>query len=293
MKTYPPIPRVDDAPDSLFERGHLWLQEMLDGAPFRFRLESTGALRFGDRSRVYDGDGVSLPYRHAARHVRERFDREALRAAVDDPADVVFFGVAIHRRTLDYDWDRTPSFLGHDVWSASGEQFLPPDVVEKVYRRLGLDPVNAFRKELRASDFHPERYEVPASDWYDGPAEGVVIRNKRGVRAAMLHPRFEEETDPSGRDGAVVPDATELARRHATDRRFEAVARELDARGVPVTFDAVYDRVVERAIRAGHADLFGGDVSSAPEERNARVDLRAFRSQVAARTDAFLSERDE
>ena len=238
MKKFPSIPRVANAPDRLFEEGHLWLLEKVDGANFRFQLQQSGLILFGDRSRVYeDPDAIPEPYQHAVRHIRENLDREALRSAVDTVEDVVFFGEAMHHHTISYDWERTPSFLGFGVWSADADAFYPFDTVERIFSRLGLDPVNAFEKEYRTRYFDPDSYTVPQSEWYDGPAEGVIIWNKRGDSAKLLHPAFREvdETVP------VDAPAEELAAKYATQRRFEKLAAELDDRHQSVTFDTLYD----------------------------------------------------
>lgn len=278
MKTFPSIPRVADAPDDLFEEGHLWLTEKVDGAKFRFRLRESGLIQFGDRDRVYDDpDAVPEPYQHAVRHVRANLDREALRNAVDDVEALVFFGEAMHRQTIDYDWDRTPSFLGFDVWSARKDRFYPVDTVERIFDRLGLQSVNVFERERRARDFDPDAYSVPRSAWYDGPAEGVVVRNKRGQRATLLHPSFREIEETVPLDAS----AAELAAKWATRKRFETLSSELEAHDRPVTFETLYERVLEEIIREEHKRLYHADDP---------VDMRAFRSEVSARTRRFLEE---
>lgn len=304
MKQFPSIPRVENAPPDLFESGHLWIQEKVDGANFRFRLRESGMLQFGDRSRVHSGDDIPEPYHHAVRHVREQFDREALRNSVADVESVVFFGEAMHEHAIDYDWERVPSFLGFDVWDADERgssssrtqsddadegRFLPPDAVEQAYERLGLQPINAVQKEVRATDFDPDSYEIPQSDWYDGPAEGVVLRNKTGGRAKLHHSDFREvdDTVPVDVSAEEVEGTTEdaeaiaevLARKYATRHRVEKIVRKLEDRGQSVTFDAVYERVVEDIVREEHKQLFHGERS---------IDVGAFRSEVAARVQQFL-----
>lgn len=280
MKPFPPVPDVDDAPDRLFD-GHLWLLEKIDGAPLRFRLQSSGLVRFGDRTQVYDDpDAVPEPYRHAVRHVRENLNREALRTAVDDVEAVVFFGEATHKQRIEYDWERIPSFLGFDVWSASESAFRPPDAVEQIFERLGLQPVNAFERELRAQDFDPGAYSIPQSAWYDGPAEGVVVRNKRGDRAKRLHPEFRE-TDRS------VPSDTspaELAAEYATQRRLERLANEFERSDRPVTVEALLERTLEAIVRQEHDRLYRGSDA---------VDVGAIRSAIVPAIQEFLdgSER--
>lgn len=277
MKAYPSIPLLADAPDELLDSGHLWLTEWIDGAVLRIQLRESGLLRFGDREQVYDDpDAIPAPYRPAVQHVRERLDRNALRAAVDDVESVVLFGAATYRRTIEYDWDRIPPFLGFDVWSDDAETFRPPDVTEKVFEQLGLTPVNAFERERNTRDFDPGTYRVPDSAWYDGPAKGVVIHNKKGGRAKLLHPDFETTDDLSPIDDSPE----ELAERLATDRRFEAIAADLRSRGQPVSFETLHERAFEAIVREEHGRLFDGDSS---------VDLLAFRSAVAERTGEFLS----
>jgi len=278
MKQFPSIPRITNAPEGLLDEGHLWLLEKVDGANFRFQLRPTGSLRFGDRSRVYDDpDDVPDPYQHAVRHVRDRLDREALRRAVDDVETLVFFGEAMHHHTVDYDWGQTPSFLGFDVWSADRGAFYPPETVQQIFERLGLEPVNPVERELPARDFDPDSYTVPRSAWYDGPAEGVVVRNKRGQRAKLLHPDFREVDETVPLDAP----AEELVDRYATPHRFEKLAAKLDDQGQPVTFERLFERVVEDIVREEHKQLYHGDEP---------VDMGAFRSEIAALTRAFLDD---
>jgi hypothetical protein len=288
MKEFPSCPSAAEAPSALFERGHLWLHELVDGAPVRFRARADGRLQFGDGVRTF-GDDVPPAYAHVARHVRERFDRGALREAVDDVESVVFFGYAMHRRGVDYDWEATPSFLGSDVWSDSSE-YLLPDSVEKIYHRLGLDPLPTIAAEVRAADFAPDSYAFPGSAWYDGPVAGVLLRNKTGLRARLDNPAVGDAdpertglTDPAGESSPAESTAEAFARRHATTDRFAAVAERIRADGRPVTFDALYERTVAAITRAHHDRLFGG---------REEVDLRAFRSAVAERTQSYLADRD-
>lgn len=278
MKQFPSIPRVANAPDALFDSGHLWLLEKVNGANFRFQLRQSGQLRFGDRSRVYETPAdVPEPYHHAVRHVRTNLDRSALREAVDDVETVVFFGEAMHQHAIDYDWGRTPSFLGFDVWSSTDERFLQPDAVEQIFERLGLQPLNAFERERNTRDFDPDSYTIPRSAWYEGPAEGVVVRNKQGQRAKLLHPSFREVDDMVPADGS----AAVLAEKYATGRRLEKLAAKFENRGRAVTFQPLYEQVLNDIVREEHKQLYHSERS---------VDMSEFRSEVAARTRAFLND---
>jgi len=162
MHPFPSVPHVDDAPTELLESGHLWLLESVVGGPLRFRLLESGLIEFGDADRVYaDPDALPPQYGHAVRHVRETLDRAALRGAVEDVEAVVFFGQATQYRGIDYDWARLPSFVGIEIRAADAEQFRPPDAVDGIFDRLGLDAVTPVAQEVRARDFDPASSEIP------------------------------------------------------------------------------------------------------------------------------------
>jgi hypothetical protein len=265
MEAFPPVPDVDDAPGML-DDGHLWIVEYVDGGPLRFRLRDDGRIDFGDHERVF-GD-VPPEYAATLRHVRERLDRTALRSAVEDVERVTFLGVATYRRRVDYDFYRTPPFVGLEVHD--GETYLPPDAAENAFERLRLDPVPALDKEVRAVDFDPNRYAVPDSTYYDGPAFGAVLRNKTGDRARIPNPAFDPEPGPVDGRGSIPDDvadpatasAEELAAELVTDDRVRAVLRDLRESGADVTFDAVFERVIERIDRklAHRLTVHGADV---------------------------------
>lgn len=279
MNEDPSVPDLSAAPDVL--QGHLWLQELVAGGRLRFQVDDRG-LVFGGPDRVFDRWDEPLRYAAAVRHVRERFDAARFRDLVDDPTDYVFYGVSTHACGVPYDWERLPPFLGTDVWS-DDDGFLPPDRVERAFDRLGLSPVNALAKEVPARDFDPETYEVPASEWYDGPAAGVVVRNKRGGRA-KIESNAGDRTAPDADDSdenAPATDATDaevLAERFVTDDRIDAVAAALADEDREATVDAVLERIVATVAREERPELLADDA----------FDERAFRTAVAERVQRRL-----
>lgn len=258
MKPLPPLPSTPEAP-ALFESGHLWIQELVAGAPLRVSLAPSGQLSFADRDRPLDDQPASL--RAAVSHVEAELDRRALLDAADDPSDVVLSGVATRFEGVPYDWGRLPPFLGADVWSDSRGDYLPPDVVERTFERLGLAPVNAVEKEVDARHFDPGSYEVPHSAWYDGPAAGVVFRNKTGDRAAMRTPGAGVEPEPLPDEPAALADDV------VTAARVRRAAAALDSPGL----DAVFEGTLSAISREEH------------ERMPPNLDRRAFRTAVADR----------
>lgn len=276
MKTYPPVPRVEDAADGLLESGHIWIQELIDGGQLRFRLRDSGVVEFGDSQRVF-GDEIPPQYRHAVRHVRETLDRAALTAAVDDVESVCFVGESTHHQAVDYEFDRMPPVLGLDIFDHDRGAFLPPDATERVFDRLGLATVNTFEREVRAGDFDATPEQIPDSAWYDGPAAGIVLRNKTGDVAKLPNPAVDLDVDPDPLTG----DADALAERYVTDDLLRRVAAELPGDRDP-DFEAVFERSCETVFREAHGRLL---------HRDTEVETGEFRSAAARRVREWLDAR--
>lgn len=270
--------RSADVPD-----GHLWLLEDVAGAPLRFSVAESGLITFGTADRRFDE--VPLSFGSAARHVREAIDLGALRAAAEDPSSVTFFGVATRLESVDYYWDRLPPFLGTDVWSGDRGAYLPPDAVERAFDRLGLTPTNAFEKEVPARHFSLSAFTVPDSNWYDGPAAGVLFRNKTGDRALLPNPDIaDRRPEPLDESPADVTDR--VLTDECIDRAANAVApddhpaKNPAGTGQAAGVEATFERALEDVVRREYARLYrDGDLV---------VDSGAFRSAAVARVQRYL-----
>jgi hypothetical protein len=261
VKPHPPLADLDALPEDHFE-GSVWIRELVAGEGLRFGVTDGGYLRFAAGDRRFEAD-PPLGLRRAVGHVRNRFDVDALAREASDPTELVFYGVATIRDGIEYDWDRLPPFLGFDVWSGARGAWLPNDAVARAFEGLGLEGVNAFEKELPARHFYPERYEIPRSAWYDGPAAGVVVRDSHGNRAARRNPDVDEvsvdlPSDPSNLAAALV-----------TDDLVERIASEIGEE----TFDALFETTLDETLRLAHTVI----------ERWDEKGRREFRGAVAER----------
>ncbi|WP_418284954.1 hypothetical protein [Halorubrum sp. DTA46] len=316
MREFPPLPNVADfdAPEDLLS-GHLWVVELVDGTGLRFRMDESGLLRFGGPERTYETVAdVPLALRPAVRSVRDRFDRETLRASVEDPSDVVFFGVATRYRGVDYDWERLPPFLGTDIWRSGASEksdgefgaFRPPDATAAIFEGVGLDPVTVVEREVNARDFDPEDYEMPPSTWRDGSVAGVVVRNKRGGRGRLVADGasggrqstdgLADETVAGRADtdagSSASASVTAVAARHANDDRLGRAAASIERGGVAATVDALADRTVELVARETPV-RFKNRPGRAGKNRpggDSAVDADRFRAAVVDLARAFLEE---
>ena len=261
---FPEIPPYDDA-DHVFDSGHLWITEWIVGDPLRFQLTHDGFVRFGTDEQVLAHDEIPLGVQTAVRTVRNDFDRSAFRAAVDDTESVTFHGVATHSRTLPYDLDDIPAFVGTAIYDETWGRSLPPDTVEKVFDRVNLASVDPIDREVRAADLDPARYQLPTSAWLDGTAPGVVFVNKGGGRAYRAEPRdawptgANDDTTAGVDDATTAESASEVVSRWVTD---EWVRDRIDSCGPAETVEAITAHALRRLARevptvgteAGRAD---------------------------------------
>lgn len=288
MKRYPGVPDASEVlPGFADDGGHVWVQELVAGELFRFQLQDSGAVRVGTRRREFAPDEAPLRYRHAVQYVRDSLDVNALRDAVEDVESVTFFGVATQYAGYPYDWGRTPSVLGVDVWDADREALLRVDAAERAFDAFGLDPVNVLRKEVHVRDYGFADEARPDSAWYDGPAAGVVVRKKTGERLGIRWDDTENATAEAADRGHDVADAAAAAAATATEERFERVAATVRERGLPLSFDAVYDRLLAAIYREEH-DWLLDEPSGGGTATGRGFDLGAFRDAVAQRTSEFV-----
>jgi hypothetical protein len=252
--------------------GHLWIQELITGEPLRFEVLPSGLVRFGDEVRVFDADEEPLKYHRAAEHVRDNIDLEVLREALDDTGSVVFFGTATLYEGIGYDWSELPPFLGVDIWSDEKGTYLPPDASTRAYGSIGLSGLPAVEKEADARYTDVQGYrsgDLPESEFHKGPAAGVLVRDKSGVRAKVRRAVNDDESP-----GADDKKPDEIAEIYVTDAEIDETAELLGGEN-GATVEAVIERTLADTVRENYSALYRGGEPVVPEKR--------LRTEVAER----------
>ncbi|MFB6080663.1 MAG: hypothetical protein ABEJ81_06680 [Haloferacaceae archaeon] len=226
MHPFESPPPLADVRGAVLAPGHLWVRERVLGAPLRFSLDDAGLLAFGDDERTFPVRDVPPGHRFATRHVREAFDRDGFRAAVDDPAAYTFLARATRFEGVPYDFDRLPPVLGLAVVGPDGR--VPLDRADAAFDRLGLDALPVVRKEVPVRDFDPGTVAWPDAAYSDGPAAGLVLDHRGGPWATYVRDGDAPVPDPAP-FGDPDPDA--LADRLVTPERV-AAATDLPAAAV-------------------------------------------------------------
>jgi len=273
---FPTIP-PHDAADAVFESGHLWISEWIAGDPLRFQLTHDGFLRFGDDERLFEHEEIPLRLQTAVRAVRNDFDRSSFQAAVDDTESVTFHGVTAHSRTLPYDLNDIPAFIGTAIYDETWGQELPPDTVEKIFNRVNLTTVDPIEKEVRAADIDPDRYRLPASSWLDERAPGVVFINKAGGRAHRTG--LDEAARAEVYEAVTIDSASEVIQRWVTD---EWLTSRINSCGPAGTVEAITDHALRRLAREIPA------VAAQPGHADTSISVGALRSVLAERISEHI-----
>lgn len=252
-----PFDRLDAAAapdDSFLTGGHLWRAEYPEGTPLRVRLTAQGTLELAvpadpgwppaaravDRWRRDELSETPPVLGFAARALRRRFDRAALRAATEDASQVAFDCVAVHRRREDYDWGETPAVVVLDAAHPTAS-FLPHEL-RQLIEGVGLAPAPTIRAETPASRVDSDG-PLPASAWRDGPVFGVYSQKKPDGTALRLADETSLERSSSD-ERAESPDATAVASDWVTEERVRRARERVDDPTVDRVGTAVFDRLV-------------------------------------------------
>jgi hypothetical protein len=283
LKKFPKVRPVGHPDtDELTEPGQIFVQEKMDGANFRFTREGDRIL-FGSRNVIYRNEkDIAKTFRHAVEHVRNTVDPSDLRDSV------TYFGEAMHKHTLDYDWDNTPSVLGFAAYDHESGSFIRWTTAKAEFERIGLSTVPEV--ETLSNDELTSDYDIPQSEYYDGKAEGVVFWHENGTRAKLRSEAFKEKHDSPTSDPEDYEGHAVLVNKYCTDTRIDkrindlldeghTLGRKLMGEGLP--------QAVSRDILEEEAHEIVA--------MNETVNLKDYRSLVAekclSRIDARLQER--
>jgi hypothetical protein len=300
---YPKVKRLgDDENVGILEGEQIVVQEKLDGANFRFALEDHldeeyqiegRDLVFGSRNVLYKNEkDIDNAFEHAVEYVRDTIDVEELRDAerrADSP--LVVYGEAMHPHTLDYKWDDVPSFLGFDIKAVGRDDFLPWGLAEIVFHDINLPTVPTLHNgpdELPNEIIDQDGLHVPQSEYREGLAEGIIIRNERTDQTAKHRSQeFKEKhgsqsvTDPDDYDPS---DSVVLARQYTTEARVLKMIHKYEDRGRDVEMGMMEDLwrdVFDDIVTEEYDDIFLG---------NHVIDTKEFRSEVASITADVLQQ---
>lgn len=223
MKKYPKILRLGhvDTTDILEDKDDIiCIQEKVDGANNRVYI-GEDKLTFGSRNQIIGSNVDEMPqmFRRAAEYVIK---------CVSDSGNMhkytglTLIGECMVKHSINYNWDATPAFIGYDVRNEDGE-YLDAMEAKQIFESLGLPfiPIVYYGKISECDDVT----FVPQSQYYNGEAEGVVIKNtSKQMFAKIVTDTFKEvhrkEMGASGRQSSIN-DNEKFINKYCTDARIE------------------------------------------------------------------------
>lgn len=246
------IPSVSELEKNSFN-DDVWVHEKVDGDEFRFKVECSGRLIFGNNKKFFNDSQIPDKYEHTTRFIRSEVNRNSLYELTNNIENLVFFGKSVYFNSINYDWEKTPSFMGHSIYSKDLDQFLPPDITEHSFERIELPFLNVIEKDTNIS----EDFEFPKSKWYDGPSFGVVLL-KNGKRFSLDNPDFE----PKSNSDDII-----------SQKRISRVANNMKQNDEKIKFDMLMKLVMVNIYREMYGEF---------------VDDSDFKSEVASEVRKWL-----
>lgn len=247
MKKFDKIRRLGhkDTNGVLSGNGPLYIKEKVDGANFRFTVDTDeNRLLFGSRNVEWKNErDTDKNFRHAVEYVRDRVDVRDIERMPLGTDKLTFYGEAMHPHTLEYadssgteiGWRGVPSFIGFDVLYRG--EFKETSTAKSIFEELGLPFVNIINS-IDPSDFmdlYGADY-VPGSKYYDGKAEGcVLVNDSNGKRAKLVSEQFAEKHGSV--NSGVNPndmgkyDTHEVIETYCTDARIRKHVHKLQDEG--------------------------------------------------------------
>lgn len=287
MKRYPKLkyPEHEESKD-LFSEGEVIVTEKLDGSNFRFTYD--GGFRFGSRN-TYGEQLARDQFEGPIKFVQEKADQDELSALVDEYGELVFFGEAMIPHTISYDWSNTPEFIGFDVWNVDKEVFHHTDQAKEFFNAIGL-PFTPILNRFPAQDGDSMDFDVPKSEYYDGLAEGLALKNHTtATYSKIVRDEFKEKSKQKfGASKKKGLSDTELTvEEYVTPARVRSVARQLVADGKWSKIELPMMEILPEAVIRDMAQEEAGNLFM---EENREIDTSEFRSLVSKRCVAVIRQ---
>lgn len=284
---YPKIRRLGRPETYGIWGGTVVVEEKIDGANFRFMYDpELGTVRWGTRN--VDYTPVS-PDNWPTRFEKQwRWVLDNVEVLATNYPGYVFYAEAVLPHTIQYDWDRFPApLIGFDVLTPDGD-WLPYPENKQAFEKIGLP----FVPVVDILDGKPDQEKleelIPKSAFYDGEAEGVVLKNyDNGVFAKVLSQKFvEANRSVFGKSKKEIRDETERWFEYLfSSRRIEKTIERLVDEGHPL--DMTLMRELIYTVMRDAVEEEGFEFIS----RANAVDIRRMRKLLSKRCQNILQRK--
>lgn len=176
MKKYPKIKELGSEDISPLQRsGDIYIEEKLDGANFRFKVEH-GDFLYGSRNVAGLGNNKQQ-FREAIKTIEETVEPEVVEIVLEKylgHSNATLFGECMTPHSIDYDWYNIPRIIMFDIYDEKNERFIDYGTKQEIFSELGFEQPKLITVVDKVSH---EDIKIPQSEYRDGVAEGIVLKN--------------------------------------------------------------------------------------------------------------------
>lgn len=281
MKRYPKLryPGHEEVQD-IDSTGSIVITEKLDGSNFRFTYTEDDGYTFGSRNTF--GDSLNCDqFSDPIAYVEETCDVDTLVTLQEDYGQLVVFGEAMLPHTISYEWEQTPLFVGFDVWNIDKQVFHHTEHSKEIIEDIGL-PFTPIIDEVAVDDLDGWDRGIPQSAYYDGKAEGIVMKNHdTSTYCKIVRDDFKEKRDIKfGGKNRSLSDTEKIVEEYVTPARVESVAHQLVDDGEWNTIELPMMEILPEAVLRDTMAEEGGNLVM---QENVEIDTGELRSQVSKR----------
>ncbi|WP_330633462.1 RNA ligase family protein [Halocatena halophila] len=277
MKRYPKLPTYESgAQDDLLSSGTIVVTEKLDGSNFRFTFDEDEGFTFGSRNTA----GEQLHHKQFSEpisYIKSNCETDALSSLQEDLGQLVLFGEAMIPHTIAYDWDHTPAFVGFDVWNVETQKFYHTEQAKEIVETVGL-PFTPVVDAVSVDTSEEWAPSIPESAFYNGVAEGVVLKNHQTESYYKLVREEFTETLKRSPTRSDFTDTERIVEQYVTPARIESVAHQLVGDGAWEKIELPMMEILPQAVIRDMMTEEGGSIVI---EEDVELDTRELRSLVS------------
>ncbi|MFW6008577.1 MAG: RNA ligase family protein [archaeon] len=230
MKKYPKIYRLNsDKSKGVLDKGKLLIMEKFDGSNFRFRRKNDKIL-MGTRNTEFKENGKPLPseeiggqFDETSDYISKTVDVNKIKEIEEEYDSIlIFFGESCNKNELEYYWDELPGFLGFDIWMVNKGKWMDYPNVFEVFERLNLDTIKVI--DIVDVEEFDEDMDIPQSEYRDGKAEGVIIKNLENNKKTKIKSEEFKEVNrmpTNNKNKGLKNDTIEMVEKYCPDMRIK------------------------------------------------------------------------
>jgi ATP-dependent RNA circularization protein (DNA/RNA ligase family) len=183
---YRNIPLLDSIPEILDR--DIYVFEKLDGGNCQFR-KIKGRIRCGNRANFIDNRyfdcGWFLDFKKWANSNYSLYNI---------PENLIFFGEWLSQHEIKYDEENMNKFYLIDIKNLDNGKFIDYKKTMELVEKLKLEDINILRT-LKEGKVKRKELEalMEKSDYYNGPREGLVLKDYDGQLFAKIHSPYYQE----------------------------------------------------------------------------------------------------